>query len=83
MNNWTKKQWLMLIPKFIGWLIYRQATHEERTKYYFGKSLGMECVEYKHGYFSYFSELKFSKDRKPEREFMYWREYWEYKGYLK
>ncbi len=76
---------LMTIPYFFLWVIYVFLTMEERTKYTMEQEKGMKCIGSKDtSWFIRGSETTyyFDPNKKPERNYITWREFWNQRGYF-
>lgn len=81
-----KSKILIAIPYFLLWCIYLLISLEKRTEYMMAKEKGCKCIGSKDtSWFIPGSETTyyFDPSKKPKREYITWREFWEYRGYLK
>lgn len=80
------KKILMTVPYFFLWIFYFFLTMKERNEYIIGKSKGMHCTNsYDSSRFIYGSATtyEFDKNKKPERNYITWTEFWRNRGYGK
>lgn len=78
------KKKLMTVPYFLLWLVYVMLTANQRSEYLHAKARGMKCTGSKDtSLFLYGSERTYYFDptKKPEREYITWKEFWKQKGY--
>lgn len=74
----------MVIPYFLLWILYLMLTQNNRMRYMIGKEKGMHCYGQKD--VSWFlpgstTEYYFDPSKKPERDYLTWKEFWKARGY--
>lgn len=73
------KKSLLLIPYFLLWILYLLITINKRNEYMMAKSKGYKCIGSKDtSLFIPGSETTyyFDPSKKPEREYLTWKEFW-------
>jgi hypothetical protein len=78
------KKVLMTIPYFFLWVLYFILTMEKRNEYMMAQSKGYKCTGSKDtSWFLPGSERTYYFDptKKPEREYLTWKEFWIARGY--
>ncbi len=80
----TTKKILSAIPLFILWIIYFSITLKQRNEYMMAEQKGMKCVGSKDtGWIisGTATTYTFDPNKKPEREYSTWKEFWKRFGY--
>lgn len=78
------KKILLAIPYFLLYILYFLLTLEKRNEYMMSETKGYKCVGSKDtSLFIPGSETTyyFDKNKKPEREYLTWKEFWKARGY--
>lgn len=72
-------KYILIIKKFLGWLLYWFLTQNERHLYQMGKIKGMQCIKTEdesillpRSTVTYY----YNPNQEPTRTYLTWKEYW-------
>jgi hypothetical protein len=80
------KKIFMTIPYFLLWILYFFITMNDRVNYQQGLSRGMHVEKSEDVSWlipGSTTEYTYNPNKKPERNYITWREFWVSKGYFK
>lgn len=78
------KRKLMAIAYFLQWILYFLLTMDVRTNYMIGQQKGMHVEKSEDKSWllpGSTTEYTFNPNRKPERDYITWNEFWKARGY--